>query len=204
MVAADHRKQTPLYCFGCCRANEHPSLVNKNPKTNTLFAVNSNRTSPPPCCRPPLFNKSKLEKKEDEGGGVDGGGVGWSRCGDVGKAAAVAGRWKQRRRYRSGDGESFWVRQKSPREKFSDGGGVVAGRRRAVGAGQSVEMWERCCNLLGSGISYLQQGELSSLVVGTSSGNENSSLTVGMPCAFYSQHGDEDVSFLHNADDFLS
>nr|GFA38947.1 hypothetical protein [Tanacetum cinerariifolium] len=44
------------------------------------------------------------------------------------------------------------------------------------------------CNLLSSGISSLQQRELSSLVVGTSSGSGNSSLAVGMPCAFYSQH----------------
>nr|GFB40455.1 hypothetical protein [Tanacetum cinerariifolium] len=38
-----------------------------------------------------------------------------------------------------------------------------------------------------SGISFLQQGELSSLAVGTSSGSRKSSLAVGMPCAFYSQ-----------------
>nr|GEW54042.1 retrovirus-related Pol polyprotein from transposon TNT 1-94 [Tanacetum cinerariifolium] len=38
-----------------------------------------------------------------------------------------------------------------------------------------------------SGISSLQQGELSSLAVGTSSGSGNSSLAVRMPCVFYSQ-----------------
>nr|GEW29756.1 retrovirus-related Pol polyprotein from transposon TNT 1-94 [Tanacetum cinerariifolium] len=43
------------------------------------------------------------------------------------------------------------------------------------------------CDLLRSGISSLQQGELSSLAVGTSFGSRNSSLTVGMPCAFYFQ-----------------
>nr|GEY40016.1 putative ribonuclease H-like domain-containing protein [Tanacetum cinerariifolium] len=37
------------------------------------------------------------------------------------------------------------------------------------------------CNLLSSGISFLQQKELSSLAVGTSSGSENSSLAVEMP-----------------------
>nr|GEV53342.1 hypothetical protein [Tanacetum cinerariifolium] len=37
------------------------------------------------------------------------------------------------------------------------------------------------CNLLDSGISCLQQGELSLLAVGTSSGSGNSSLTMGMP-----------------------
>nr|GEW07812.1 dephospho-CoA kinase [Tanacetum cinerariifolium] len=37
------------------------------------------------------------------------------------------------------------------------------------------------CNLLSSGIYCLQQGELSSLAVGTSSGSENLSLAVGMP-----------------------
>nr|GFA32436.1 hypothetical protein [Tanacetum cinerariifolium] len=43
------------------------------------------------------------------------------------------------------------------------------------------------CDLLSNGISSLQQGELSSLAVGTSYGSGNSSLTVGMPGAFYSQ-----------------
>nr|GEY93818.1 hypothetical protein [Tanacetum cinerariifolium] len=43
------------------------------------------------------------------------------------------------------------------------------------------------CNPLSSDISSLQQGELSSLAVGTSSGSGNLSLAVGMPCAFYSQ-----------------
>nr|GEZ84395.1 hypothetical protein [Tanacetum cinerariifolium] len=43
------------------------------------------------------------------------------------------------------------------------------------------------CNLLSNGISLLQQGKLSSLTVGTSSGSGNSSLAVRMPCAFYSQ-----------------
>nr|GEZ34730.1 hypothetical protein [Tanacetum cinerariifolium] len=43
-------------------------------------------------------------------------------------------------------------------------------------------------NMNSSGIFSLQQGELSSLAVGTSSGSRNSSLTVGMPCTFYSQH----------------
>nr|GEX82282.1 hypothetical protein [Tanacetum cinerariifolium] len=43
------------------------------------------------------------------------------------------------------------------------------------------------CNLHSSGIDFLQQGELSSLAVGTSSGSGKSSLAVGMPCAFYSQ-----------------
>nr|GFA24575.1 putative reverse transcriptase domain, zinc finger, CCHC-type, aspartic peptidase domain protein [Tanacetum cinerariifolium] len=37
------------------------------------------------------------------------------------------------------------------------------------------------CNLLSSGISFLQEGELSSLAVRTSSGSGNSSLAVGMP-----------------------
>nr|GEY35153.1 hypothetical protein [Tanacetum cinerariifolium] len=41
------------------------------------------------------------------------------------------------------------------------------------------------CDLLDSGISFLHQGELSSLEVGTSSGSENSALIVGMPYAFY-------------------
>nr|GEX44267.1 hypothetical protein [Tanacetum cinerariifolium] len=43
------------------------------------------------------------------------------------------------------------------------------------------------CNLLGSGASCLQQGELSSLAVGTSSDSGNLSLAVEMPCAFYFQ-----------------
>nr|GEX56481.1 reverse transcriptase domain-containing protein [Tanacetum cinerariifolium] len=43
------------------------------------------------------------------------------------------------------------------------------------------------CNPLNSGIFSLQQGELSSLTVGTSSGSGNLSLAVGMCCAFYSQ-----------------
>nr|GEV42539.1 putative reverse transcriptase domain-containing protein [Tanacetum cinerariifolium] len=43
------------------------------------------------------------------------------------------------------------------------------------------------CDLLSSGISFLQRGELSSLAVETSSASGNSSLTVGMPYAFYFQ-----------------
>nr|GEZ19977.1 hypothetical protein [Tanacetum cinerariifolium] len=43
------------------------------------------------------------------------------------------------------------------------------------------------CELHSSDISFLQQGELSLLVVGTSFGGGKSSLAVGMPCAFYSQ-----------------
>nr|GFB50738.1 hypothetical protein [Tanacetum cinerariifolium] len=41
--------------------------------------------------------------------------------------------------------------------------------------------------LYSSGISFLQQGELSLLAVETSSGSRKSSLAVGMPCAVYSQ-----------------
>nr|GFA16018.1 hypothetical protein [Tanacetum cinerariifolium] len=46
---------------------------------------------------------------------------------------------------------------------------------------------DKQCNLHSSGIDFLQQGELSSLAVETSSGSRKSSLAVGMPCAFYSQ-----------------
>nr|GEU68629.1 integrase, catalytic region, zinc finger, CCHC-type, peptidase aspartic, catalytic [Tanacetum cinerariifolium] len=46
----------------------------------------------------------------------------------------------------------------------------------------SRRMRDSTYDLLSSGISSLQQGELSTLVVGTSSGSRNSSLTVGMPC----------------------
>nr|GEX71952.1 hypothetical protein [Tanacetum cinerariifolium] len=42
------------------------------------------------------------------------------------------------------------------------------------------------CNPLSSGISSLQQRELSSLAVGTSSGSGNLLLAVGIPYAFYS------------------
>nr|GEX02023.1 hypothetical protein [Tanacetum cinerariifolium] len=41
--------------------------------------------------------------------------------------------------------------------------------------------------LYSSGISFLQQAELSLLAVGTSSGSGKSSLAVGMPCTVYSQ-----------------
>nr|GEV86829.1 putative reverse transcriptase domain-containing protein [Tanacetum cinerariifolium] len=51
---------------------------------------------------------------------------------------------------------------------------------------EPVEIMKREIKRL-NGISSLQQGELSSLAVGTSSGSGNFSLAVGMPCAFYSQ-----------------
>nr|GEY31982.1 integrase, catalytic region, zinc finger, CCHC-type, peptidase aspartic, catalytic [Tanacetum cinerariifolium] len=44
------------------------------------------------------------------------------------------------------------------------------------------------CELHSSGIFFLQHGELFLLAVGTSSGSGKSSLAVGMPCTFYSQH----------------
>nr|GFA48430.1 hypothetical protein [Tanacetum cinerariifolium] len=46
---------------------------------------------------------------------------------------------------------------------------------------QTRALMHDLCNLLSNGISFLQQGELSSLAVGTSSGSGNSSLAVGMP-----------------------
>nr|GEU60500.1 hypothetical protein [Tanacetum cinerariifolium] len=55
-----------------------------------------------------------------------------------------------------------------------------------------IEAWRLCLknkmmfSEIGSS-TLLDKGELSSLAVGTSSGSGNSSLTVGIPCAFYSQ-----------------
>nr|GEV14747.1 hypothetical protein [Tanacetum cinerariifolium] len=55
--------------------------------------------------------------------------------------------------------------------------------------GSSMEVREACKedgdDIHGSSMEV--KGKLSSLAVGTSSGSGNSSLTVGMPCAFYSQ-----------------